>query len=115
MFRADWVLIGAVSGSLILIATISGFCGYKIRNGKSATESPRKSSGGNTFVHNDIQINNPESKFRFGSIKRKKNNAIRLEEIPELEDIQVQTTRIKELEGVLTLGEQQALEAKESA
>lgn len=112
-----WILIGSVSGSLILIATISGICGYKIHNGKSATESPRNSSGGNTFVHNDIQINNPESKFRFGSIKRKKNNAIRLEEIPaqRLEDIQVQTARIKELEVVLTLGEQQALEAKESA
>ena len=111
-----WVLIGSVSGSVILIAIISGICGYKLHSKKNTTDSPKKSSGGNTFVHNDIQIN-PESKFRFEYIKRKKNNSMRLEEIPvqSLENIPVQTTKIKELEGVLTLGEQLALEAKESA
>jgi len=95
---------------------IAGICGYKLRSGRNTTDSSRKPSGGNTFVHNDIQIN-PESKFGFGSIKRKKNNTMRLEEIPvqNLENIPVQTTKLKELEGVLTLGEQLALEAKESA
>ena len=109
-------MIGSVSGSIILIAIISGICGYKLHSKKSTTDSPKKSSGGNTFVHNDIQIN-PESKFRFGSIKRKKNNTMRLEEIPveSLENIPAQPTKLKELEGVLTLGEQLALEAKESA
>ena len=104
-----WVIIGSVSGSLILIATISGICGYKMHSGKNASDSPRKPSGGNTFIRNDIQIRNPDSKFWFSSIKRKKNNAMPLEELP------VQNERIKELEGVLTLGEQQALEEKESA
>merc|ERR1712105_243349 len=111
-----WILIGSVSGGIILLAIITGTCGYKFRSKKNSTDSPRKSSGGNTFVRNDIQIN-PESKFRFGSIKRKKNNTMRLEEIPaqSLENIPVQATKLKELEGVLTLGEQLALEAKESA
>ena len=42
---------------------------------------------------------------------------MRLEEIPveSLENIPAQPTKLKELEGVLTLGEQLALEAKESA
>merc|ERR1712030_100210 len=104
-----WVLIGSVSGCLVLIATISGTCGYKIHSGRNASESPRKSAGGNTFIKNDIQIRNPESKSWFNSIKRKKNNAMMLEEYP------VQSARIKELEGVLTMEEQQALEEKESA
>merc|ERR1712074_339096 len=57
-----WVIIGSVSGSLILIATISGICGYKMHSGKNASDSPR----GNTFIRNEIQVN-PESKFRFCS------------------------------------------------
>ena len=65
-------------------------------------------TGGPTFVHNEIQIN-PESRFKFGSFKRKKNNTDRIEEVPE------KPIRIKELEGVPTLGEMLALEAKESA
>jgi len=97
-----WVLIGSVSGSLILIATISGICGYKIHSGRNASESPRKTAGGNTFIKNDIQISNPESKFWFSSTRRKKNNAMILEEYP------VQSTRVetkfKELERVLTPG-----------
>ena len=42
---------------------------------------------------------------------------MRLEEIPaqSLETIPVQAMKIKELDGVLTLGEQLALEAKELA
>ena len=103
-----WILIGAVSGAVLIIAIISGICGYKLRNRNSDTESAKLPPGGNTFVHNDIQIN-PESRFRFGSIKRKRNNAVKLEEIP------AKPVKIKELEGVLTLGEQMALEAKESA
>ena len=33
-----WVLIGATSGSLILIAAINGACGYKVRNSKGARD-----------------------------------------------------------------------------
>merc|ERR1712105_311379 len=32
-----WVLIGAVSGGIIIIEIISGICGYKLRNKKSDT------------------------------------------------------------------------------
>ena len=110
-----WVLIGAVSGSLVLIATIAGVCGYKIHNGRNTSESSKKTSGGNTFIQNDIQISNPESKFWYSSTRRKKNksnNAMVLEDYP------VQSARIenkcKELEGVLTMEEQQALEEKEA-
>ena len=100
------MLIGAVSGGIVIIAIISGICGYKLRNKKTGSESTQQPTGGNTFVHNDIQFNsNPKTKF--GSFKRKRNN--RLEELP------LQPPKLKELEGVLTLGEQLALEAKESA
>merc|ERR1712105_73888 len=103
-----WILIGAVSGAVLIIAIISGICGYKLRNRNSDTETAKLPPGGTTFVHNEIQIN-PESRFKFGSFKRKRNNADKIEEIPE------KAIKIKELEGVLTLGEQMALEAKESA
>ena len=108
-----WVLIGSVSGRLVLIATISGVCGYRIHSGRNTSESSKQTSGGNTFIRNDIQISNPESKFWFSSTRRKKNNAMILEEYP------VQSARVenkfKELEGVLTMEEQQALEEKELA
>ena len=32
-------------------------------------------------MHNNIQIN-PETKFKLGSFKRKKNNSLRMEELP---------------------------------
>ena len=79
-----------------------------MHSGKNAHNSPNKPSGRNTFIRNEIQVN-PESKFKFCSIRRKKNNDMMLEEVP------VRSERIKELEGVLTLGEQQALEEKESS
>ena len=44
-------------------------------------------------------------------MKRKRNNAEKLEEI---ENHVEEPVRFKELEGVLTLGEQRALERKES-
>ena len=99
-----WILIGAV----LIIAIISGICGYKLRNRNTDTETAKLPPGGTTFVHNEIQIN-PESRFKFGSFKRKRNNADKIEEIPE------KPIKIKELEGVPTLGEMMALEAKESA
>ena len=103
-----WILIGAVAGAVLIIAIISGICGYKLKNRSKNTEPATLPTGGPTFVHNEIQIN-PESRFKFGSFKRKKNNADRIEEIPE------KPIKIKELEGVPTLGEMMALEAKESA
>ena len=102
-----WILIGAVAGAVLIIAIISGICGYKLRNRNKNTESATLPTGGPTFVHNEIQIN-PESRFKFGSFKRKKNNTDKIEEIQE------KPIRIKELEGVPTLGEMMALEAKES-
>ena len=65
-------------------------------------------TGGTTFVRNEININS-EPKLKFGSFKRKKNNADKIEEIPD------SPTKFKELEGVPTLGEISAMEAKESA
>ena len=111
-----WILIGSVSGGVILLAIIAGICGYRFRSKINTSDSPRKSSGGNTFVRNDIQINT-EPKFRIGSFKRKKNNLSRLEEIPtqSLESIPSQIQKFAEQDGVLTLGEQLALEAKELA
>ena len=105
-----WVLIGSVSGSLVLIATISGVCGYRIHSGRNASESSKQTSGGNTFIRNDIQVH-PESKFWFSSTRRKKNRA---NNDMTLEDYPVQS-KFKELEGVLTQEEQQALEGKEIA
>ena len=65
-------------------------------------------TGGTTFVRNEININS-EPKLKFGSFKRKKNNA------DQIEEIQDSPIRLKELEGVPTLGELSAMEAKESA
>ena len=65
-------------------------------------------AGGSTFVRNEININT-EPKVKFGSFKRKKNNADKIE---ELQDSPI---RLKELEGVPTLGELSAMEAKEAA
>ena len=109
-------MIGSVSGSIILLAMIAGICGYKLRSGRSTTDSPRKPSGGNTFVLNDIQINT-DPKFRLGSFKRKKNNLARLEEIPaiSMESLPSQNRKYPEQEDLLTMGEQLALEAKELA
>ena len=103
-----WILIGAVSGGVLIIAIISGICGYKLRNRSKNTEPASLPTGGTTFVRNEININ-PESKFKFGSFKRKRNNTDKIEEIPE------SPIKIKELEGVPTMGELMALEAKESA
>ena len=59
-------------------------------------------------MHNNIQIN-PETKFKLGSFKRKKNNSLRMEELP------FQPEEVKDTEEkIMTLGEQWALEAKES-
>merc|ERR1712015_317739 len=108
-----WILIGSVSGGVILLAIIAGICGYRFRSQINAANSPRKSSGGNPLVRNDIQITT-EPKFRLGSFKRKKNNISRLEEIPaaSLESIPSQTRKFPEQEKLLTMGEQLALEAK---
>merc|ERR1712030_308846 len=57
-------------------------CSYKLRNGNKSTESTNLPTGGPTFVRNEININ-PESKLKFGSFKRKKNNADKIEEIPD--------------------------------
>ena len=103
-----WVLIGAVSGGVLVIIVISGICVYKLRNNNKDTESTSVPTGGNTFVRNEININS-EPKAKFGSFKRKKNNTGRLEEILD------SPTKCKELEGVPTLGELAAIEAKESS
>ena len=44
-----WLLIGATSGSLALIAAIVGACGYKLRNSRRDPGPSGKQSGGNTF------------------------------------------------------------------
>ena len=97
-----------MAGAVLIIAIISGICGYQLSNKGKNTESATLPTGGPTFVHNEIQIN-PASKFKLGSFKRKKNNTDRIEEIP------VEPVKARELEGVPTLGEMMALEAKGSA
>ena len=109
-----WVLIGATSGSLVLIAAIIGACGYKLRNSKGDPGSSGKHSGGNTFIQNDIQINNPATKSWYSSARWKKNkpnNEIILEEHPG--NSERPSYRCKELEWVLTMEEQQALDEKD--
>ena len=110
-----WILIGAVSGSLVLIAIIAGICGYKIRINRKSSNTDDKPLGGNTFIQNDIQIGNPSTKSWYSSTRRKKNknNAMILEEYPEYSGRT--ENRCKELEGVLTMEEQQALEEKEAS
>merc|ERR1712074_273401 len=103
-----WILIGAVSGGVFIIIIISGICGYRLRNGNKSTESTNMPTGGSTFVRNEIDINS-EPKVKFGSFKRKKNNADKIEEIQD------SPIKFKELEGGQTLGELSAMEAKESA
>ena len=105
-----WILIGTVSGAVLLLIIIAGICGYKLSKKSSEIGPGQPASGTNTFVHNDITIH-PGSKFRLGSMKRKRNNASKLEEIEKHVE---EPVRFKELEGVLTLGEQMALEKKES-
>ena len=100
-----WIIIGAVSGGLLITAVV--ICGYRLRNkgsGPFATKQP----SGNTVVHNNIQIN-PQAKFRLGSLKRKRNNSLKAEELP------FQLEEAKDASRAMTLGEQWALEAKESA
>ena len=97
-----WVLIGAVSGGVLIIAIIAGICGYKLHNRCSGSLTSKQPSGGSTFVHNNIQIN-PDARFKFGSFKRKKNNSIKMEELPS------QPEEVKDTERIMTLGEQRAL------
>ena len=91
-----WVLIGAVLGGALVTATIVGICKlFKKGSEPSASKLP---SGG-TVVHNNIQIN-PESRFKLGSFKRKKNHSLRMEELP------FQPEEVKETEEkIMTLGE----------
>ena len=93
-----------------MLIIIAGICGYKLSKTTSAVGPNQPTSGAGTFVLNDINIH-PGAKFKLGSMKRKRNNTAKLEEVEEPEDGPV---RFKELEGVLTLGEQRALERKES-
>ena len=66
--------------------------------------------GNATFVLNDININ-PGGKFKLGSIRRKKNNTAKFEEITDQAE---EPIRFKELEGVLSIGEQRALAGEEA-
>ena len=100
-----WILIGSITGAVLVLAIIAGVCGYK-RN---------KTTGTPGFVFNDIEIN-PGGKFRLGSIRRKKNNAARLEDnlsrFEEITDQVKEPKKFKELEGVMSIGEQRALADK---
>ena len=106
-----WILIGSVSGAVLVLIIIAGICGYKLRKTTSAAGTSQQTPGAGTFVLNDINIH-PGAKFKLGSMKRKRNNVAKLEAFEELEDQEEEPVRFKELEGVLTLGEQKALEEK---
>merc|ERR1712173_240569 len=104
-----WILIGSVSGAVLVLIIIAGICGYKLSKTTSAAGTGQPTPGAGTFVLNDINIH-PGAKFKLGSMKRKRNNAAKLDASEELEDHVEEPVRFKELEGVLTLGEQKALE-----
>jgi hypothetical protein len=105
-----WILIGSVAGAVLVLIIIAGICGYKLNKTTSTIGEKQPASGAGTFVLNDINIH-PGTKFRLGSMRKKRNNATKMEEIEEQEE---EPPRFKELEGVLTIGEQRALERKES-
>ena len=67
-----WVLIGGASGGILTIAIITGICKYKLHSRKREIDIVEQPTGGNTFVHNNIQIN-PGPKFKFGSSRKTKN------------------------------------------
>merc|ERR1712055_628148 len=107
-----WILIGSITGAVLVLVIIAGICGYK-RN---------KTTGTPGFVFNDIDII-PGGKFRLGSMRRKRNNTAGLEDksakledkserFEEITDQEEEPTRFKELEGRLSIGEQKALAAK---
>ena len=98
-------MIGSIAGAVLVLVVIAGICGYKLS----------RSTGTPGFVLNDIDIN-PGGKFRLGSIRKKKNNAARLEDnttrFEEITDQEKEPVRFKELEGMLSIGEQRALAEK---
>merc|ERR1712030_12755 len=104
-----WVLIGSITGAVLVLVIIAGICGFK-RN---------KTTGTPGFVFNDIDIN-PGGKFRPASMRRKRNNTARLEAklednveiFEEITEEEEEPVRCKELEGRLSIEEQQALAAK---
>ena len=111
-----WVLIGSASGTLILVGTIFGVCGcrnFSTGNGQNPSGAP---SGCNTIIQNDIQLGHSVPRPWSLSSRRKKNrsnNEIAMEDFPGFSG--KNESRFKELEGVLTMDEQQALTEKESA
>jgi hypothetical protein len=102
----SWILIGAVSGGVLVIIIISVICIKKLRNNIKDANSANTPAGGPTFVKNEINITS-DSKGKLGSFKRKKNNTNRIEEILD------SPSKYKELENVPTLGELEAIAALE--
>merc|ERR1712074_361800 len=109
-----WILIGAVSGGIVVIVIVSVICVKRWWNTAIETDSSQDHDGGSnnlpvkgaTFVKNEININsNP--KRRLGSFKRKKSNTDMLEEILD------SPAMYKELDNVPTMGELAALEIQE--
>ena len=107
-----WIIIGSVTGAVIVLITIAGICGCK----------QNRTTGAPGFVFNDFNIA-PGSRFRLGSMRRKRNNTKSLEDnsdkleenserFEEITDQEEEPTRCKELEGRLSIGEQKALAAK---
>jgi len=107
-----WIIIGSVTGAVIVLITIAGICGCK----------QNRTAGAPGFVFNDFNIA-PGSRFRLGSMRRKRNNTKSLEDnsdkleenserFEEITDQEEEPTRCKELEGRLSIGEQKALAAK---
>jgi len=103
-----WILIGAVTGGVLVIIIISGICVKKLRNNILEAEKNNTPTNSATFVKNEINIKS-DGKGRLGSFKRKKSNTTMLEEILD------PPTTYKELENVPTMGELAAMEAQELA
>merc|ERR1712074_61384 len=109
-----WILIGAVSGGILVIVIVSVICVKRRWNTAIETDSSQDYDGGSnnlpvkgaTFVKNEININS-NTKRRLGSFKRKKSNTDMLEEILD------SPAMYKELDNVPTMGELAALEIQE--
>jgi hypothetical protein len=57
-----WILIGTVSGAVLVLIIIAGLCGYKLNKKSSEAGVGQTAPGINTFVHNAIAFH-PGSSF----------------------------------------------------
>ena len=100
-----WIIKGGLAGALILAGIVLTIC--KCKNRKPQHEAPE---GNNIFIQNNTQLGQSAPRHWSLSSRRKRNkpaNEITLDDFPKFNEKQEAT--LKEIEGALTLDEQQAL------